>query len=53
MTRASSIGGLQIDSYIRPDKLFTIERSVIELKLGSLETEITEVVKSVIRQLFV
>ena len=45
-------GSLNIESYIRPDKLFTVEKSVIEGVLGSLKTETVEVVQSAIRQLF-
>ncbi|HET9098484.1 MAG TPA: type II toxin-antitoxin system PemK/MazF family toxin [Candidatus Saccharimonadales bacterium] len=45
-------GSLNLDSYIRPDKLFTIEISVIEKKLGTLNNSILIDIKDSIRQLF-
>lgn len=48
-----SQGALQLNSFIRPDKLFTVEQSTISSVLGSLKTDKTESVKSAIRQLFV
>lgn len=32
-------GGLKIDSYIRLDKLFSIEKSLISYKIGSLDNK--------------
>ncbi len=46
-------GGLNAESYIRPDKLFTVEQSIIEAKLGTLKNEVTQLVKSSTRQLFI
>lgn len=46
------LGSLQLNSFIRPDKLFTAEQSVIETKLGSLKIAKTETVKIAVRQLF-
>jgi mRNA interferase MazF len=45
-------GGLNLDSFIRPDKLFTIEQSIIEHKAGRLQATKTERVKLRVRQLF-
>lgn len=45
-------GKLPVNSYIRYDKLFTIEQSIIELKLGSLNTEKLGQIKASIRSLF-
>ena len=45
-------GSLQLNSFIRPDKLFTIEQSIIEAKIGSIKGDKTEAIKGVIRQLF-
>jgi mRNA interferase MazF len=45
-------GSLPIKSFIRPDKLFTIEQSIIEIKLGSLKTTKTDAVKETLRDLF-
>lgn len=50
--RDFEVGSLQVDSYIRPDKLFTVEQSVIETKLGSLKLAKTVSIKSLIRKLF-
>src|SRR5579884_3258829 len=35
-------GSLKVDSYIRPDKLFTIEKSVVHTKAGSLKDSKTK-----------
>ena len=32
-------GGLKIDSYLRLDKIFSIEKSIIKYKAGSLKSE--------------
>ena len=32
-------GGLKIDSYLRLDKIFSIEKSLIKYKIGSLKSE--------------
>lgn len=45
-------GGLKIDSYIRPDKLFTIEQSVIQVKAGVLQSNKTGQIKASIREIF-
>ncbi len=45
-------GGLSLHSFIRPDKIFTIEKSVIENKAGVLRAVKMERVKLRIRQLF-
>jgi mRNA interferase MazF len=45
-------GSLPISSFVRPDKLFTIEPSIIETKLGSLKNNKTEDVKEAVRKLF-
>ena len=45
-------GSLPVRSFVRPDKLFTIEHSIIETKLGSLKTSKTEDVKEAVRSLF-
>jgi mRNA interferase MazF len=45
-------GGLEVDSYIRPDKLFTIEQSVIQNKAGVLMYEKIKHVRTSIRKIF-
>src|SRR4030095_2350464 len=45
-------GGLNLDSFIRPDKIFTVERSVIEDKAGRLQAVKLEKVKLRVRRLF-
>ena len=45
-------GSLNLNSYIRPDKLFTVERSVIERKAGSIKTIKLNVVKAKIKAIF-
>jgi mRNA interferase MazF len=45
-------GSLKLDSYVRPDKLFTIETSVIDKRLGKLSRSIIIDIKSSIRQIF-
>lgn len=45
-------GGLNLDSFIRPDKLFTVEQSIIESRLGKLEDAKVKSVQLRIRQLF-
>jgi mRNA interferase MazF len=47
-----SDGGLRVDSYVRPDKIFTLEESIIHAKDGSLSKEKLETVKTAIRDLF-
>ena len=32
-------GGLKIDSYLRLDKIFSVEKSLIKYKIGSLKSE--------------
>ena len=45
-------GGLNLDSYIRPDKIFTVEESIIEKKVGSLGIDKLESVRFQIREIF-
>jgi mRNA interferase MazF len=45
-------GGLRIDSYVRPDKLFTIEASIIQAKVGSLRVDKMKQIKDSIIVLF-
>ena len=47
-----SKGSLQLDSFIRPDKLFTVEQSIVETRIGILKDDKTQSVKGIIRQLF-
>lgn len=47
-----SSGSLNLISYIRPDKIFTIEQSVIEKRVGALRTQKINKVKFKIKQLF-
>lgn len=47
-----STGGLSLKSYIRPDKLFTIEQSIIEKKIGKLNKSKIEAVQTHIRKIF-
>ena len=47
-----SQGSLSLKSYIRPDKLFTIEQHIIERKIGELNKSKTEVVRAHIRSIF-
>ncbi|MGI8419096.1 MAG: hypothetical protein ACR2LN_00465 [Candidatus Levyibacteriota bacterium] len=43
---------LEIDSFIRPDKLFTIEQSVIQAKRGTLQATKIKQVRTAIREVF-
>jgi len=45
-------GSLPVKSFVRPDKLFTVEQSIIETKLGSLKTGQTNTVKEAVQRLF-
>ena len=45
-------GSLNLRSYIRPDKLFTIEQHIIEKKIGELKKSKTEAVLVHIRNIF-
>jgi len=45
-------GGLDLNSYVRPDKIFIIEKPVIEKKVGSLEKSKLKLVRSEIRAIF-
>jgi mRNA interferase MazF len=45
-------GALNLESYIRFDKLFTIEPSILERAVGSLRTGKIELVQSKIREIF-
>lgn len=47
-----SEGGLNLDSYVRPDKLFTIEQAIIEKRMGLLQGSKLIIVKAKIRQIF-
>lgn len=47
-----SSGGLNVGSYIRPDKLFTVEQSVIQTKAGVLEDTKIRQVKASLRDIF-
>jgi mRNA interferase MazF len=47
-----TIGGLDLSSYIRPDKIFTAEQPIIEKKVGSLENNKLETVRAAIRNIF-
>ena len=48
----SSEGGLNLSSYIRPDKLFTLEQSIIEKHVGTIKATRLKAVRADIRQLF-
>ena len=45
-------GGLKVDSYIRPDKLFTIEQNVIQANAGTLKDNKTDQIRTSIRTMF-
>lgn len=45
-------GTLNVVSYIRPDKLFTVEKEIVERKLGTLKREKRAEVRLKIRTLF-
>lgn len=45
-------GGLKVNSYVRSDKLFTIDSSIIQAKLGTVTTAKREEVLSSLRSLF-
>ena len=47
-----ALGCLSKDSFIRPDKIFTVEQSVIDRKIGRLQTFKMNQVKLRVRQLF-
>jgi mRNA interferase MazF len=45
-------GGLPVVSFVRPDKLFTADAGLIERTVGTLKSEILEVILSHVRNLF-
>jgi mRNA interferase MazF len=45
-------GSLQRTSFVRPDKLFTVEPSVIVNTIGRLQNDKTASIRTAIRQLF-
>ncbi len=45
-------GDLEVDSYVRPDKIFTIEQSLIKDKVGRLKSTKLEAIKLQIRRIF-
>src|SRR5476649_1506605 len=45
-------GGLPVESFIRPDKLFTAEASIVSTVYGSVTTEKLREVHTAIRSLF-
>lgn len=47
-----TIGKLPVVSYVRPDKIFTADVSLIERTAGSLNHEMLEVILSQVRSLF-
>jgi len=47
-----SQGGLVLDSYVRPDKIFTVEPSVIAGQVGTLRDTAISNIRSQVRQLF-
>lgn len=46
------VSGLKTESYIRPDKLFTLEPTLIKKRIGALPTGTTKRVKQALRELF-
>ena len=46
------VGSLHLDSYIRPDKLFTVETTIIEKIIGRLHRRPKQTVLSRVRSLF-
>ncbi len=47
-----SAGGLSLNSFIRPDKIFTVEGSIIEGRAGRVQAVKMERVKLCVRQVF-
>jgi PemK-like, MazF-like toxin of type II toxin-antitoxin system len=45
-------GGLPVDSYIRPDKLFTADHSLVERVAGGLDVRLLAQVLARVRSLF-
>lgn len=45
-------GGLPVNSYVRPDKLFTAEAGLIERSVGTLSQKQLEIILTNIRRLF-
>ena len=45
-------GGLAVDSFIRPQRLFTVEQSVILYAAGKIKNAKLQEVKASIRQIF-
>ncbi|MHB8443538.1 MAG: type II toxin-antitoxin system PemK/MazF family toxin [Patescibacteria group bacterium] len=48
-----SDGRLKVDSFIRPDKIFTVEPLIVITKIGHLKSRKIEKVKGALRKLFV
>lgn len=45
-------GGLPVESYVRPDKLFTADESIIKNTAGQLNTKTKKVILQRVRNLF-
>ena len=45
-------GGLSVDSYIRPDKLFTADQSLITRNVGEIKTELLKEVRLILGEFF-
>ena len=45
-------GGLRIDSFVRPDKLFTVEQSIVESAVGSLNSSKLDEARRAVRAIF-
>jgi mRNA interferase MazF len=46
-------GGLPVESFLRPDKLFTVEPNLIESRLGHLNDSKLSLIKDSVQSLFV
>ncbi len=47
-----SKGGLPVVSYVRPDKLFTADTSIIESTAGNLTTKVNKIILQKVQALF-
>ncbi len=45
-------GGLKIVSFVRPDKLITVDQAVVQAKVGLLKVKKIDTIKTAVRKLF-
>lgn len=51
-SRSFKNGGLFVDSYVRPDKLFTADKSLISNNVGEIKPELLKEVRIILKDFF-